>query len=218
MVKPKRRKIEKARISVVIPSIPTRPAELARAIRSVVTQACGQRIEWHDVVVSVDEMRTGAAATRQRALSMIRPGTTHVAFLDDDDEFMPMHLLNLLTTMQEEEADYTYSYYMVKDQWGRPRPDIDPLGHFGKVFAEQPEPIQTTITTLVKAELAVALGFRGPEERGHGERMIDGQVWGEDYDFTCRAVAAGAKIVHRPERTWWWHHHAGNTSGRPDRW
>ncbi|ONH62337.1 hypothetical protein CcI49_02870 [Frankia sp. CcI49] len=95
-------------------------------------------------------------------------------------------------------ADYVYS-------WPRTVGGTNPHEHWFGVPWKNAEPHDTTITVLVRTELAREVGFSAP----HG---------GEDLRFTLGCVAAGARIVHLPERTWIWHHHAGNTSGRPDRW
>jgi len=65
----------------------------------------------------VDRSREGAAATRQRALTEVR--TEWVAFLDDDDEFMPHHLLSLITHASATGADFVYSWFTIKDAAGR---------------------------------------------------------------------------------------------------
>lgn len=194
-------------MSVAIPSIPPRATYLKRAIESVLTQtfpAAG-------ISVAFDLAHEGAPATRQRALDAVT--TEWVAFLDDDDWFYPEHLETLWRGAAEHDADYVFSYYMVHDFTGRPRPDIDPLGHFGKVWNPE-EPTQTTITVLVRTELAKSVGFEPPTP---GE-LIDGQVSGEDFKFTLGCRDAGAKIVHIPTRSWAWSHHQSNTSGRGDRW
>lgn len=196
-------------ITAAVPTIPPRMnTMLPRALRSIVEQS-------HPVAgvsLTVDHCRRGAAATRQQALDGVT--TPLVAFLDDDDEWMPRHLERLLAHMQETGADYVFSWYMIRDINGAEHPDWDPMpGHFGREW-DNVDIRQTTIVTLVRTELAKEVGFRSPE----AGKLIDGQVWGEDYDFTLRCVQAGAKISHLPERTWWWYHHQKNTSGRPDMW
>ena len=194
-------------ISVVIPSIPPREQLLRRALASV--QA--QKLAPDAVVVQLDNDHQGAAATRQAGLEHVT--TEWTAFLDDDDELMPGHLRALAIGAKHSGADYVFSYYTVKDGLGRERPDIDPLGHFGRRF-DPDRPHQTTITMLVRTELAQAVGFREPPPGA----LIDGEHYGEDFQFTVECVKAGAKIVHIPRRSWFWHHHGANTSGRPDRW
>jgi hypothetical protein len=71
-------------------------------------------------------------------------------------------------------------------------------------------PHHTTMTVMVRAELAKAVRFT--------PRLPEHEAGGEDWRFILGCVAAGAKFVHLPEQTWIWRHHAGNTSGREDRW
>lgn len=196
-------------ISVCIPSIPPRAALLDRAVRSVNAQT----LPAIELSISYDHHHEGAPATRQRALESA--GCEWVAFLDDDDEFMPEHLAALMNCAEDTGADYVFSYFTIKDPGGRPRPDVDPLGTFGKPFDPE-HPHQTTITTLVRRELALDVGgFLRPSD---APPTPDGHRAGEDWAFTLGCVEAGAKIVHLPQRTWYWHHHGANTSGLPDRW
>lgn len=192
-------------ITVVIPSIPPRAHLLARAISSVHEQTYAPV----DIITRLDTAKAGAPANRDAALRDVR--TEWVAFLDDDDEFRPQHLDVLVAAQQESNADYVYSWYDVVG-------GLDPLGHFGKVF-DHCNPTQTTITTLVRTELAKEVGFLHPKK---DELAPDGNIYGEDYAFTINCVNAGAYIYHTPYRTWKWHHWhdggQGNTSGRPDRW
>lgn len=152
-----------------------------------------------------DYAKEGAPANRDAALRRVT--TEWVAFLDDDDEFKPGHLNCLVAAQQESDADYVYSWYDVIG-------GTDPLPHFGKVF-DHCNPTQTTITTLVRTELAQDVGFIHPLK---DELTPDGNTYGEDWAFTLNCVTAGAYVYHTPYRTWNWHHHGANTSGRPDRW
>lgn len=191
-------------ITVVIPSIPPRVGLLERALRS----ALAQTRQPDALSVHVDHERYGAPTTRNRALAAAR--TEWVAFLDDDDEFMPHHLEALLGHAETTGADYVYSWF----ETAPPGCDPFPVHHFTNEF-DPTDPIQTTITILVRRDLAREVhGFRLPPEGA----TIGGQRWGEDYQFTLDCVAAGAKIRHLVERTWIWHHHGRNTSGRADAW
>jgi hypothetical protein len=121
-----------------------------------------------------------------------------VAFLDDDDEFLVHHLEILVEAAHRERADYVFSYF-VRKQGG------DPLGHFGKRFDPR-KPHHTTMTVLVRTELAKSVGFLNHPNANDS--------WpGEDWRFTLGCVEQGAHIVHHPEETWIWHRHGGNTSG-----
>lgn len=195
-------------ITVVIPAHPARVANgmLDRAVASVKNQL----LPAADISIAIDENGDGAAVTRQRALDTVR--TEWTAFLDSDDWFYPEHLRVLAAGAKIFKADYLFSYYMVHFPDGRPWPQNDPLGHFGKQFNPL-KPHQTTITTLVRTELAKAVGFR---ESPPGA-TINGEHYGEDFQFTVECAAAGAKFYHAARRTWAWRHHHGNSSGQPGR-
>jgi glycosyltransferase involved in cell wall biosynthesis len=191
-------------ITVAIPTIPPRSHLLQRAVASVLLQthpAAG-------LAIAIDSAKQGAGATRQRALEMV--DTQWVAFLDDDDEFMPDHLRTLWDAAHAHQADYVYSWF----ETSPPGCDPFPATHYLAPWNDD-EPRQTTVTTLVRTELARQVGFASFSETGE---LIDGQRWGEDWSFTLGCRALGAKIHHVVAKTWYWHHDSGNTSGRPDRW
>lgn len=198
-------------ITVVIPTIAPRAALLHEAITSVQRQ----RLLPVDLLVSRDKHREGAAATRARGAAEVKSGWT--AFLDDDDLMLPHHLEALAACQVVTGADYVYSYYTVMDEQGKLHPNVDPLGNFGMAF-DPASPRQTTITILVRTELAQRFPFHEPTEGvpygADGRRLNSG----EDWQFTLDCVAAGAKIVHLPMHTWLWRHHSGNTSGLPGTW
>lgn len=195
-------------ITVVIPTIPTREAMLQRAVESIRSQVLVPGA----LSIRMDLAREGAAINRGLALS--HSSTPWTAFLDDDDAMMPWHLEGLAETAEATGADYVYSYYVVVDADGSPL-DSDPLGHFGKTF-DPASPHQTTIVTLVRTELAKEAGFAWPAATPDTPEA--GLSGGEDWIFTLRCIELGAKIVHRPDRSWLWYHHGANTSGQPDRW
>lgn len=152
------------------------------------------------ISIATDLRHDGAWVTRQRALDAVR--TKWTAFLDDDDEFYSNHVGRLLACALEHDADYTYSYFDTTRT-------SDVLKVFGQEF-DPLHPIHTTMTVLVKTDLAKEVGFTARDQRD--------EVGGEDWRFTLGCVAAGAKIVHLPEQTWHWRWHLGNTAGREDRW
>lgn len=189
-------------ITVCIPSIPERRYYLQKALRSVVEQT----YQPSAISVAIDKYRIGAIETRNTSVSNV--STEWIAFLDDDDEFLPFHLERLADCAQETDADYVYSYFTIQDHLGNEIPDTI-LGNFGKPFDPQ-NPMQTTMTVLVKTELVHTIGgFREPPPGA----TINGQRFGEDYQFTLDCLREGAKIVHLPEKTWIWRHHQRNTSG-----
>lgn len=186
-------------VGVALPSIPPRTQMLRRAVGSV----RGQTYPVDQISISTDNRREGAAANRQRALSGVM--TEWVAFLDDDDVFLPQHVEHLVRFAQDTGADYVFPWFEVVG-------GTDPFPqHFGKVY-DMANPTHTTIVTMVKTELAKEVGFVNPPG-GDG-----GGGSGEDWDFTLRCIEAGATIMHLPEKSWLWSHHGKNTSGQPHRW
>jgi glycosyltransferase involved in cell wall biosynthesis len=146
--------------------------------------------------VALDVDHAGAAVTRQRALDAVR--TELVAFLDDDDYFYPNHLEVLFRMIKENDAQYAYSWF----DGNNPFP-----GHRGKQM-DPNSPHHTTMTVLVRTELAKEAGFRNhPDEN---------DVWpGEDWQFTLRCLQLGGKFIGTGETTWFYAVHGGNTSGLP---
>ena len=201
-------------ISVVTPTHPARMrnGRLLRAAKSVGDQTVLP--DAHCIAVDVD--KEGAAPTRQRALMMAQ--TDWVAFLDSDDAFMPRHLEWLIKCALEREADFVYSWFKVVQEFADGTAKVweeDPIFPPGHYLNEwDPEnPIETTITTLVRTELAKEVGFQALDRGEHNS--------GEDRFFTIGCMNAGAKIVHLKRRSWYWVHHQtraglqGNTSGIP---
>lgn len=178
-------------VTVVVPYHAARAKNgmLQRAVNSVNAQTAPHRL-----LTVEDTDRQGAAATRQRGLDQVT--TEWTAFLDSDDELDPTHLAQLLACAEQTGADYVYPWFRVRG--GR---DPFPM-FFGKPWDDR-HPHSTTITILVRTELAQQVGFR--------------PVAGEDFTFTKDCIIAGAKIVHLPVRSWTWVHHGRNSSGRPDR-
>lgn len=210
-------------ITVCIPTIPPREKLLERAVRSVFAQTFPAAA----LSVAVDLNREGAARTRQRALDAVQ--TRWVAFLDDDDELLSNHLAVLKDYQEVHEASYLWSRYRVaypnpspiftEPVWARPEGDPYPLGAGTFEQWNDEQPAQTTITTMVRTELARDVGGFAPQPVDEHHK-IDGQRAGEDWDFTlrCRAAAGLSGMRHVPVVTWTWHHHGKNTSGLPDRW
>lgn len=184
-------------ITVVVPAhlARTRNGMLTRALNSVAVQTLPAAA----VSVAIDIRREGAAPTRQRALEAVQ--TPWVAFLDSDDIFMPDHLKKCMKHAQETGADFVYSWFVMVGG-----SDPFPETHFSNDFDPE-NPIETTVTTLVRTELAKEVGFYALD-RGEVNS-------GEDRRFTLGCIEKGAKISHLKEKTWYWCHHGGNTSGLP---
>lgn len=171
--------------------------------------AKAQTLKPQSIIVSRDLGRHGAAATRQAGLDRVT--TDWVAFLDDDDEFLPQHLAALAQAQLDTGADYVYSWYTVVGG-NDPRPE-----EFGKPWDPE-NPRQTTITTLVRTELAQRTGFLHHRDTTEALTSPDRHYAGEDWLFTSRCAEAGAQFYHHPEKTWKWYHHGRNTSGLPKNW
>lgn len=195
-------------IATVTPTHPARARNgmLDRALRSIQMQT----LLPDQILVTIDHDGEGAAPTRDRALRLAN--TDWVAFLDSDDMFLQKHLEKLMAHAQETGADIVYSWFDLLDQNGHLWGDKDPIfppGHFLNPF-DPLNPIETTITTLARTELAQAIGFAPAEVPGGTN---PGSNSGEDRRFIHQAIALGANIQHLVERTWIWHHHGGNSSG-----
>lgn len=203
----------KPEIAIIIPTIPPRRSQLLRALRSV----GAQRLPAGQVSVAVDLDHDGAPVTRQRALDAVDPSFGWVAPLDDDDEFLPFHLEALYSHALETGADYVYSWFELVRPDGLSMGDVDPIfppTHFSEPF-DPANPIETTVTILIRRELLAEVGYIALDRPAEYAR---GASTGEDRNLTLRCIEAGATISHLVRRTWRWHHHGHNTSGRPDRW
>ncbi len=201
-------------ISVITPAHPARVinGKLARAAQSVYSQTLLPDAH----IVTIDNDREGAAATRHRALMQAR--TDWVAFLDSDDILMPKHLQWLLRHARETDADFCYAWFKILQEFANgttrilEEDTVFPITHYLNEF-DPADPIETTITTLVRTELAQSVGFK-PLNRGEFNS-------GEDYSFLLGCVAAGAKVTHLRRKSWFWSHAQlpdgtpANTSGLP---
>lgn len=201
-------------VTVLVPTIPGREALLARALASV----DAQQVRPGAVVVEVDSDRRGAWAARNAGLARVE--TEWVAWLDDDDEFLPNHLRVLLRAANRSGADLIFSY--AEFIGGR-----DPLACWvgGRLI---PEPINVPwaadceaslrrhgnfipVTYMVKTDLVRQVGgfpqpysFDAPASRDC-----------EDYGLLLRLLDAGIRFHHvTGVRTWRYHIHGANTGGR----
>ena len=152
------------------------------------------------ISVALDVDKSGAAVTRQRALDGVR--TEWVAFLDDDDWMYPNHLSTLYDLVTDHNADYAYSWFDGNDPF--------PM-HRGRQM-NPAEPHHTTMTILVRTELAKQVGFQN-----HPDAPLE-QWSGEDWYFTLKCIEAGAKFIGTGDTTWHYNVHPGNTSGLGTRW
>lgn len=182
---------------------------LARALESVWTQA----LEPDAVIIAQDNDRLGAPRNRQSGTDCVE--TQFVAYLDDDDELLPQHLAVLARTQQETGADLVFPWFEVAGGY-------DPFPQYCGAPWDNAHLRQVPVTFLARVGAIRDVGgwltdwttVAASEDPGTD---ADGNRAGEDYQLVKRLVAAGASIVHHPERTWVWHHDSGNTMGLPSR-
>jgi len=189
--------MSKVSVTVALPTIPPRVGGLLnRAVQSVKDQT---RQPSGGISCALDVLKEGAAATRQRALDAVR--TEWVAFLDDDDYFYPHHLETLMKLAADHDASYCYSWFDGNNPF--------PM-HRGRQMNPS-DPHHTTMTVMVRTELAREAGFRNHED--------ENDVWpGEDWRFTLRCLELGGKFIGTGDITWCYAVHSGNTSGLATRW
>jgi glycosyltransferase involved in cell wall biosynthesis len=205
-------------VTVVIPTIPPREHLLDRAVASV--QAQTRKAD--TVMVSLDAEGLGAGPNRNRAWKLAT--TDYVAFLDDDDEFLPNHLALCMSAAKATGADVIYPWFELVG-WDEATP-------------ERPDPLATMHNRQLVHPLGVSFGAEQARHlRNHAwipativiRRTMLEKVGGypapntpewheyngcEDWVLLLRALDAGAKFHHVPYRTWRCHHGNG-TAGRP---
>lgn len=196
-------------IAVVIPTIPGREELLERALTSVNRQHRAP----DQVVVEYDQERTGAAATRNRALERVE--TDLVAWLDDDDELMRNHLGALERALGEHDLVYSTPVMVggadptavtVRGVWRLPWGV--PFGKEQELHLRQKGSF-IPITHMARTDvIRKSGGF--PE----GRTLPDGRYQGEDELYLIAMLDAGARFVHINVQTWLWHCWDGHTAGK----
>lgn len=206
----------RATVAAAIPTIPGRKLLFERAMESVRTQ----RRFPDQVVTEYDAERTGAACARNRALERVT--TDFVAWLDDDDEWMPHHLMACMRVL---EMDPTVDLvYPVPKMIGGPDPTATTYqgqlrAPWGVRFQKEQEahlrrqgsfiPMTHVVRTSLVRDIG---GFRD------GYWVSDTRYRGEDEDYLIRLLDVGAKFEHLDRVTWRWYSHPDtSTAGRPDR-
>lgn len=196
-------------LAVVMPTIEIRGKERQRAVDSVNVQT----LLPDELHIQLDDSRRGSAFTRNAALRFVR--ADWVAFLDDDDEFLPIHLHELMQCAEATDADVVYPGCHVIG-------GTDPHDRFGEPFDADllRQKSYIPVTSLVRMECVNEIIEKYGEAffRPHGSDYDD---WG----FYLRLLDIGAVFVHHPVKTWNWHMHGygmpglpGNTSGLSSRW
>ena len=183
-------------VSVIVPTL-NRPAELPRALASIAAQ---QQMRAGDVeVIVVNDGGTPAApaavAARERGLPVTvldhprrlglpsarnagldRARGRYVAFLDDDDVLLPLHLATALAAL-ESGADGVITTCLVSDR--RAGPGAPPTGAVRWDIGF--DPVLLEACNLLPVHAAV---FRRPE----GARLDPALPALEDWDFWLRLV------------------------------
>lgn len=202
-------------VTVIIPSIPQRAPLLMRAQASVEAQLHPEV----KTIVKIDHGGKGPTAMRNEAI--LEVDTEWVAFLDDDDEFLPEHLAVCFNTARESGADLVYPWF---ELWrlGRREDEHDPLRvfekpAFGQHFtSEHAKALDVhnfiPVTVLVRTAALRAVG---------GFPEINTEEWPhnccEDWGLWRRLRDNGFSFAHCPHRTWRWYHHGQNSFGNPTR-
>lgn len=188
-----------ADVTITIASIPPRTKMLRRAVWSAMNQTHPAA----SIVIDIDHERTGAAATKNRAIA--KATTTWTAVLDDDDLLLPDHLAVLTEAAERATADVVYSIPQVDGGAG-----VDVHGRYGMPF--DPDVLRKRsyipTTSLFRTKLLQETG---------GFQCPPGSPY-DDWGCYLALLDAGAHFLHVPQVTWVWTHWAGNTSGQPSRW
>lgn len=202
-----------ATVSVVIPTIPPRKELLERAMASVAAQTRFPE----ETIVQIDREGMGAGPTRN--LGWRRASSEYVAFLDDDDEFLPNHLEECLKAARREKADVVYPWFehVGWPEWTKARPDPLAVMHHGRLVhplgvkfgPEQAHHMRShafiPATIVVKRDVLEAVGGYPHHDSEEYERYNRC----EDWALLIRLLDIHAKFVHVPKRTWRLHHGAG---------
>lgn len=204
-------------VAVVIPTIPGREALLERARLSVHTQT---RLP-DQLVVERDSERTGAWASRNRALERVT--TDVVAWLDDDDTLQPHHLRACMRVLEQSPFKPGLVYPRPRmvggaDPTAVTYQGIFPVSPWGLRWSAEHEAHMRTrgsfipMTHLVRTEHVRAVGGFRP---GYPVNT-DGRdrYRGEDEDYLLRLLDHGVVFEHLDAKTWNWHVHRQHTAGR----
>lgn len=202
-------------VTVVIPTIEGRQDLYERAVRSVTTQ----QVHPGKIVVQLDLDRRGAHWARNEALEQV--DTEWVAWLDDDDEFLPNHIKILVRAANNHHADLIFTYPEIvgmedplacinnEGQWV-PTPIHVPFGAMQRIALRKHGNF-IPVTYMVRTELVRRVGgFPAPYgfEASHSQDC-------EDYGLLLRLLDAGAEFYHVcGVRTWRYHVHGENLGGR----
>jgi GT2 family glycosyltransferase len=203
-------------VAVVIPTIPDRELQLIRAEISVMKQ----RRQPDQLIVEPDPDRTGAAATRNRALAKVDADV--IAWLDDDDHLAENHISALMRVLElDPSVGLVYPRPRMvggNDPTATTHQGIFPISPWGLRFGpEQANHIRhigsfIPMTHLVRTEHVRAIGGF-PE----GRTLDNGRYQGEDERYLINLLDAEVSFEHLNRATWYWTVNPHATAGRGDR-
>lgn len=203
-------------IAVIIPTIPGREKLLNRALESVKAQ------DWFpkQVIVERDDERTGAWATRNRALAKVRADV--VAFLDDDDWLRPNHLKACVRELAGPMGyDLVYPRPVMvggADPTATTYQGQFPVSPWGLRFTKESEAhmrSRGSFIPMTHVVMTEAVREIGGFQSGYMVNT-DGRnrYRGEDEDYLLRLLDAGYSFGHLDMPTWYWQVHQRSTAGR----
>lgn len=209
-------KKQRLTVAVVVPTIPGREKYLNRALESIKQQ------DWFpdQIVVEMDPERTGAWATRNRALERVT--TDAVAWLDDDDWLKPEHLK---VCMRELAGPMGYSLVYPRpimvggtDPTATTHQGRFPVSPWGLRFtAESEQHIRTRGSFIPMTHVVMTEAVREVGGFSSGYMVnTDGRnrYRGEDEDYLIKLLDAGYAFGHVDRKTWYWQVHSEHTAGR----
>lgn len=187
-------------VSVSMATIPVRGNLLLKAVTSVLSQTLLPEV----ISIESDFEHAGAARTKNKALSNV--SSEWVAFLDDDDMFLPFHLESLMDAAYASGADVIYPRPLQTEYI----PDPEAFG-FGRKFRASAQRIGNLIPSTVLARTSFVKYVGGFQE--HSSTKLD------DYGLFLTLLDAGAKFYHLDKQTWVWRFNSSiSTQGFPDKW
>lgn len=187
-------------VSVSMATIPVRGNLLLKAVNSVLNQTVLPEV----ISIECDFEHSGAAVTKNKALEKV--SSEWVAFLDDDDSFLPFHLESLLEAAEHSGADVVYPRPLQTEYV----PDPEAFG-FGRKFRASAQRVGNLIPSTVLARTSTVKAVGGFQE--HSSTKLD------DYGLFLTLLDAGAKFYHLDKQTWVWRFNSSvSTQGFPDKW